>query len=106
MQVKASISMDTICETYGREAVDRAVADSPAGPVGLGSASCCQGCKHCLETLLQSAPEEAETDEAPAAAAQMAAGGTGGGQAADGAAEPNENDLLTASATTARICCG
>ena len=94
MQVKASRSMDAICETYGREAVDRAVADSPAGRAGLGSASCCQGCKHRLETLLKSAPEEAETDEAPAEAAQTAAGGTGEGQAADGAAEPNENDPL------------
>ena len=94
MQVKASRSMDAICETYGREAVDRAVADSPAGRAGLGSANCCQGCRHRLETLLKSAPEEAETDEAPAEAAQTAAGGTGEGQAADGAAEPNENDPL------------
>jgi hypothetical protein len=68
--------MDAICETYGRDAVDRAVADSPAGLAGLGSASCCQGCRHRLETLLKSAPEEVET----------AARGTGVGQAADGAA--------------------
>jgi hypothetical protein len=94
MQVKASRSMDAICQTYGREAVDKAVADSPAGLAGLGSASCCQGCKHRLETLLKSAPEEAETDEAPTEAAQTAAGGTVEGQAADGAAEPNENDPL------------
>ena len=74
MQVEASRSMDAICETYGREAVDKAVADSPAGRAGLGSANCCQGCRHRLETLLKSAPEEAETDEAPAEAAQTAPG--------------------------------
>jgi hypothetical protein len=96
MLVKATASMDALCSKYGRERVDRAVVDSPAGQAGVGSAKCCIGCRHRLLALMASGPEAAE---APAEAAETAAGGAGehatGHQAAPAEeAERNDNDPL------------
>ena len=87
--VKATASIDALCTRYGREWVDRAVADSPAGQAGVGSAKCCIACRHRISALLERGPEEAET----------AAGGAGehatGHLAAPAEeAERNDNDPL------------
>jgi hypothetical protein len=105
MLVKATASMDALCTRYGRERVERAVADSPAGQAGVGSARCCEGCRHRLSALMASGPEEAE---APAEAAETAAGGAGehatGHQAAPGEeAERNDNDPLDGASQETRI---